>query len=132
MSISPERIVVTEGSGAAFILAFLVLFDQGARIAFAEPGYRAYRNTAQALDLLPVPINADAAEGFIITASAIRNTPDLDGAARRPVKAGRKTGAKSVHFTLSAVADCGDQSFRLQRRAGQPREDVQPQQVADC
>ena len=37
-------IVVTTGSSAGFMLAFLALFDAGARVGLAEPGYPAYRN----------------------------------------------------------------------------------------
>lgn len=45
-----ERIIVTSGSSAAFTLAFLALFDRGARIALASPGYPCYRHILTALD----------------------------------------------------------------------------------
>ena len=38
VDVDPERIVVTTGSSAAFVLAFLALFDAGARVGAAEPG----------------------------------------------------------------------------------------------
>ncbi len=104
VSLSPGRIVVTQGSSAAFILAFLVSFDHGARIAIAEPGYPAYRNTAQALDLTPVPINAGAAEGFIFTASAIEKTPDLDGVLI--ASPANPTGTMIPVAELGRIADC--------------------------
>jgi aspartate/methionine/tyrosine aminotransferase len=47
--IDPERIVVTTGSSAAFLLAFLALFEPGDRIAMASPGYPPYRNLLAAL-----------------------------------------------------------------------------------
>src|SRR3712207_9253290 len=41
VSIAPERVVVTTGSSAGFVLAFLALFDPGQRVAITAPGYPA-------------------------------------------------------------------------------------------
>src|SRR5918911_1520367 len=54
VAVPPERIVVTTGSSAGFVLAFLSLFDAGQRVAITAPGYPAYRNILRALDLEPV------------------------------------------------------------------------------
>ncbi len=51
VDVAPERVIVTTGSSAAFVLAFLLAFDQGQCLAIANPGYPAYRNIARALDL---------------------------------------------------------------------------------
>ncbi len=56
LDISPERIIVTAGSSAAFVLAFLALFDEGARILLPQPGYPCYRNIVKALGLTPVEL----------------------------------------------------------------------------
>jgi len=56
LEVSPERIVVTSGSSAGFILAFTALFDAGARVGLGEPGYPSYRQILRALDLRPVGI----------------------------------------------------------------------------
>jgi aspartate/methionine/tyrosine aminotransferase len=69
--IAPERVLVTTGSSAGFVLAFLSLFDSGARVAITAPGYPAYRNILEALDLEPVVIPLAKAEGWIMTASAV-------------------------------------------------------------
>jgi hypothetical protein len=45
------RVIVTTGSSSAFVLAFLALFDAGARIALPRPGYPCYRQIAGALGL---------------------------------------------------------------------------------
>src|SRR5438128_4121357 len=37
--VDPARIIVTTGSSAGFILAFLTLFEPGDRVAVAVPGY---------------------------------------------------------------------------------------------
>lgn len=49
VSVSPERVVVTTGSSAAFVLAFLALFDTGASVGLTSPGYPCYRQILTAL-----------------------------------------------------------------------------------
>ncbi|WP_194164494.1 pyridoxal phosphate-dependent aminotransferase [Microvirga thermotolerans] len=71
VSLSPERVVVTTGSSAGFVLAFLSLFDRGQRVAITAPGYPAYRNILEALDLEPVVIPLTRADGWIMTAAAV-------------------------------------------------------------
>jgi aspartate/methionine/tyrosine aminotransferase len=71
VSLPPERVVVTTGSSAGFVLAFLCLFDAGQRIAITAPGYPAYRNILEALGLEPVVIPLAKGDGWIMTAEAI-------------------------------------------------------------
>src|SRR5436190_349664 len=56
----PERVVVTTGSSAAFMLAFLALFEAGDRVAVAVPGYPPYRHILSALGCEPVLIETNA------------------------------------------------------------------------
>jgi aspartate/methionine/tyrosine aminotransferase len=49
-----ERIAITKGSSAAFLLSFLAAFDPGDRVAMVSPGYPAYRNILSALGIEPV------------------------------------------------------------------------------
>ena len=49
--ISPNNICITTGSSGGFILSFLSSFDAGDRVALASPGYPAYRNILNALDV---------------------------------------------------------------------------------
>jgi aspartate/methionine/tyrosine aminotransferase len=71
VSLDPERIVVTTGSSAGFVLAFLSLFDHGQRVAITAPGYPAYRNILEALGLEPVVIPLTKADGWRMTAAAV-------------------------------------------------------------
>ena len=64
LDVPPERIVVTTGSSAAFLLAFLTLFDAGARLALADPGYPSYRNILASVDIAPVRLEATLATGY--------------------------------------------------------------------
>ncbi len=54
--VDPRRVLVCGGASAGFTLAFLTLFDPGARVGIVEPGYPCYRNTLIALGLTPVRI----------------------------------------------------------------------------
>ncbi|MEM9139118.1 MAG: aminotransferase class I/II-fold pyridoxal phosphate-dependent enzyme [Pseudomonadota bacterium] len=79
LDIDPARIVVTTGSSCGFILAFLGLFDHGARVALADPGYPAYRNILGALDLEVVRIETDLSTGFQPTSAHLHAAGPLDG-----------------------------------------------------
>ena len=61
LDIAAERVVVTTGSSAGFILAFLAAFDAGDRVALTNPGYPAYRNILASLGLEAVSIDVGPA-----------------------------------------------------------------------
>jgi len=71
VAVDPARVVVTTGSSAGFILAFLALFDVGARVAVAAPGYPAYLNIFQALGLESVSLETGPQTGYVVTAQMI-------------------------------------------------------------
>jgi aspartate/methionine/tyrosine aminotransferase len=70
--VAPNRIAVTTGSSAGFVLAFLACFDAKDRVAIASPGYPAYRNILEALGIEPVIIETGPADRWAITPQAIR------------------------------------------------------------
>lgn len=71
VAVDPEQIILTCGASPAFVLALSCLFTPGDRVAFARPGYVAYRNVVKALYLTPVEIGCGEAERYQITAAAI-------------------------------------------------------------
>src|SRR5256714_1339585 len=79
VAIDPARVVVTTGSSAGFILAFLALFEPGDRVAVALPGYPPYRHILSALGCKPVAIETTQATRWAITPemlmAAHRKTP---------------------------------------------------------
>jgi aspartate/methionine/tyrosine aminotransferase len=79
VAIDPARVVVTTGSSAGFILAFLALFEPGDRVAVALPGYPPYRHILSALGCEPVAIETTKATRWAITPemlmAAHRKTP---------------------------------------------------------
>jgi aspartate/methionine/tyrosine aminotransferase len=72
LPVEPERVIVTTGSSAGFILAFLSMFEAGDRVAIANPGYPPYRHILTALGCTPVLIETDAATRHAITADNLR------------------------------------------------------------
>lgn len=56
VTVQPGQITLTCGASPALVLALASRFSPGDRIAFARPGYVAYRNTVAGLNLTPVEI----------------------------------------------------------------------------
>lgn len=64
LDVPVERIAVTAGSSAGFVLAFLTAFEPGDRVAMAAPSYPAYRHTLTALGVEPVELAAGPENRF--------------------------------------------------------------------
>jgi aspartate/methionine/tyrosine aminotransferase len=60
LRIPPDRVVVTAGSSAGFVLAFLALLDPGEALALPSPGYPCYRQILTALGVKPLLIETRA------------------------------------------------------------------------
>ena len=86
--------MVTTGSSAGFILAFLALFEPGDRVAVACPGYPPYRHILTALGCEPVmiEISADDALGDHRRRAARGASPHAAQG-----RAGRKPGQSDRH-----------------------------------
>jgi len=69
VAVDPERIILTCGASPALVMALTARFQPGDHVALARPGYVAYRNTLQALNLVPVEIACGAESGFQLTAA---------------------------------------------------------------
>jgi len=80
VTIAPERIVVTTGSSAGFIFAFLALFEPGDRVAVATPGYPPYRHILSALGCESVLIETTQNSRWEITSDML-----LEAHAKKPL-----------------------------------------------
>jgi aspartate/methionine/tyrosine aminotransferase len=71
VAIDPARVIVTTGSSAGFMLAFLTLFEPGDRVAIANPGYPPYRHILTALGCEPALIETTEATRWALTGEAL-------------------------------------------------------------
>jgi aspartate/methionine/tyrosine aminotransferase len=71
LEIDPERIVVTTGSSAGFMLAFLTAFEAGDRVAMSLPGYPPYRHILTALGCEAIGIETTAQTRWSITSETL-------------------------------------------------------------
>ena len=77
--VDPGEVVVTTGSSAAFLLAFLAAFEPGDRVGLAIPGYPAYRNILSALGIEPVLIAVGENTHYQPTPELLADLGSLDG-----------------------------------------------------
>lgn len=64
IDIHPSRVAITVGASGGFILSFLSVFEIGAKVAIAVPGYPPYRGILQSLGLEVVEINTTMATNY--------------------------------------------------------------------
>jgi len=79
VSVPAERIAITTGSSAGFQLAFLAAFEAGDRVALASPGYPAYRNILQALNIEVVDLPTERADRYQPTVERLEAAGRIDG-----------------------------------------------------
>jgi aspartate/methionine/tyrosine aminotransferase len=79
VAVDPAEVVVTTGSSAAFLLAFLAAFEPGDRVGLAIPGYPAYRNILSALGIEPVLIAAGENAHYQPSPELLADLGKLDG-----------------------------------------------------
>jgi aspartate/methionine/tyrosine aminotransferase len=80
VEVAPGRVIVTTGSSAGFILAFLAAFDTGDRVALGVPGYPCYRNILQALGCTPTEVRTRPETRFQPTPGLLEaHAPDVQG-----------------------------------------------------
>lgn len=113
LALSAERVVVTIGASSGLLLAFLAAFDAGDRVALAEPGYPAYRNTLRALGVEPVALAVTAETRFQPTVAMLE-------ALKEPVQGlilaspSNPTGTMLPRSALEAVAGyCARRGIRV-------------------
>ena len=71
VDLDPARVIVTTGSSAGFILAFLAMFEPGDRVGIANPGYPPYRHILKALGCEPVLIETGESTRWAVTPEAV-------------------------------------------------------------
>ena len=72
LDLNPDRIIITSGSSAGFILSFSSLFDAQERVGICSPGYPSYRQILKAQDLETVLIETKFENNFQPFASDLK------------------------------------------------------------
>jgi aspartate/methionine/tyrosine aminotransferase len=109
LDIDPARVIVTTGSSAGFMLAFLAAFAAGDRVAVALPGYPPYRHILSALGCEPVLIETNTQTRWSITADAL-----LAAHRERPLKGviiaspANPTGTMMTASALRELIQCAE------------------------
>jgi aspartate/methionine/tyrosine aminotransferase len=112
VAVPAERIIVTTGSSAGFILAFLAMFEPGDRVAIASPGYPPYRHILSALGCEPTLIETTAATRFAITGDMLRaahaRAPLAGVLVASPANpTGTMMTPEALRELIDAAEDCG-------------------------
>jgi aspartate/methionine/tyrosine aminotransferase len=113
IDVDPVQVVVTTGSSAGFLLAFLAAFEAGDVVAMARPGYPAYRNILASLGCVVTEFDCGPEQQFVPTVAALQ--------ALRPTPAGvilaspaNPTGAMIPAAELAAIVEwCAANGVRL-------------------
>ena len=112
LAVDPREVVVTTGSSAAFLLAFLAAFEPGDRVALAIPGYPAYRNILTALGIEPVLIAVGENAHYQPNPELLADLGALDGLI--VASPANPTGTMISAADLERLANyCRDRGIRL-------------------
>jgi aspartate/methionine/tyrosine aminotransferase len=71
LALEPSQVIVTAGASGALLLAIAALFQRGAQVALARPGYPAHRNVLRALGLEPLELDCGPETRFQPTAQML-------------------------------------------------------------
>jgi len=76
VTVSPERIIVTDGTSGAFFLLCAVLLEKGKTLAISDPGYPCYRNFGILVDANILPLSVSEDTMFEVTADHLSNVKE--------------------------------------------------------
>ncbi len=104
VEVSPSRVVVTSGSSAGFVLAFLVLLDQGAALGLPSPGYPCYRQILKALGVKPLLVETSGQGRWMPTVADIDRLAAEGAAGLLLASPNNPTGTMALSPRLAEIA----------------------------
>jgi len=72
--VSPERVLITNGTSGAFLLLFATLLEKGRILAVSDPGYPCYRNFGTLVDAEILSLPVSEGTRFEITVECLGST----------------------------------------------------------
>jgi aspartate/methionine/tyrosine aminotransferase len=104
VAVSPERVVVTSGSSAGFVLAFLALLEEGGALGLPSPGYPCYRQILKALGVTPLLIETSGQGRWMPTVADIERLAAQGAAGLLLASPNNPTGTMALPPRLGEIA----------------------------
>ena len=105
VGVRPERVVVTAGSSAGFVLAFLALLDQGYSLGLPSPGYPCYRQILKALNVRPTLIETSGQGRWMPTVADVERLAGEGAAGLLLASPNNPTGTMALSRRLAEIAE---------------------------
>jgi aspartate/methionine/tyrosine aminotransferase len=105
VSVAPERVVVTAGSSAGFVLAFLCVLDPGDTLLLPSPGYPCYRQILKALSARPVLVETGAETRWMPAVADLDRLASENAAGLLLASPNNPTGTMTMAPRLEVLAD---------------------------
>ncbi len=107
VSVSPERVVVTNGTSPGLLMLFSVLVDAGDEIIISDPHYACYPAFILSACGKPVRVPTHAEQGFALEADAVREYITPKTRAVLINSPSNPTGASLSRRDMEALAELG-------------------------
>ncbi len=105
VAVRPERVVVTAGSSAGFVLAFLALLDQGDSLGLPSPGYPCYRQILKALSIRPMLVETSGQGRWMPTAADVERLSAEKAAGLLLASPNNPSGTMALGTRLAEIAE---------------------------
>jgi aspartate/methionine/tyrosine aminotransferase len=105
VSVSPERVVVTAGSSAGFVLAFLAILDAGDALGLPSPGYPCYRQILKALGVRPHLVETSGQGRWMPTVQDVERLAAGGAAGLLLASPNNPTGTMALPPRLAEIAE---------------------------
>jgi len=105
VGVRPERVVVTAGSSAGFVLAFLALLDQGYSLGLPSPGYPCYRQILKALNVRPTLIETSGQGRWMPTVADVERLAGEGAAGLLLASPNNPAGTMALSRRLAEIAE---------------------------
>lgn len=106
-SVPPERVLVTQGTSSAMVLAFACLIEPGDEVLIPTPHYPCYPNFVRFFGGRPVFVPTDAADGWHVDPDRVRAAITPRTRAIVVGSPANPTGAVQPRGVLEALASLG-------------------------
>ena len=104
VAVSAERVVVTAGSSAGFVLAFLLLLDRDDALGLPSPGYPCYRQILTALGVKPLLVETSGQGRWMPDAADVNRLADAGAAGLLVASPNNPTGTMALAPRLAELA----------------------------